>query len=228
MFRIVVPVVCLALLITACAGSEVEVPTAPLDLIEAREAAFDHIQIYYFTGPDSMLQWHEDRVVDEDLVDWVEYQYTADPWIATVGGPVIGSSAAYYDVVVTNPRSGLLWEGRVQRGGHVVEGSEQVLAACDAVCAYVAERFPEFRVGDLVWAGRRVTPAGLAGQETYEYTSGNWRLKVTYPVVAPDAAVYQVTVENEATGFVWVGEMDPDRHLVETGAYSLVPEVGSA
>jgi hypothetical protein len=141
---------------------------------------------------------------------------------------VTESGEVDYDVVITNPDTGFMWEGRVNPGGVIAEGGEQVLAACDATCDYLDDRFAQLGFGDLEWIGRRVTPGGLVGLETYEYTADHWTLKVTFPVVAPDAAVYHVSIENDATGFVWEGEMDTERNLTEMGAYSRAPGGGTA
>lgn len=173
------------------------------------------------------MQWNEDQVAGEDTANWVEYQYSALPWLITVGGPVTDSGSANYDVVVTNPGTGFGWEGRIGTDGEISEGDEQVLAACDSTCDYLAGRFAELGFNDLKWTGRRVTPDGLAGAETYEYTAENWTLTVTFPVVAPEATIYHVTLENQQTGFVWKGEMDSDRILTETNAFSRVPGLDS-
>lgn len=227
MSRIYVSVVALMLFATACATDVPAPPTAPTNLLDARGAALEYVQSRYLAGPDLMLLWQEERVADESLGDWVEYQYTAVPWIATIGGPTAGQAADSFDVVVTNPVAGFTWQGRVGLDGHGAEGSEPVLAACDITCDYIADRFPELHLDDLVWAGRRVTPAGPVGHETYEYTADDWSLTVSYPVVAPDEVTFHASVENAATGFVWEGEMDLDGDLTETAAHSRVPEAAS-
>lgn len=220
--------VSLMLFATASSPPHRHMPSAPVGLVGARNAAVDHVQANYSVGPDLVAPWHEDRVAEQDATGWVVYQYTSVPWIVTVGGPAAGLDADYYDVVILNPEMRFSWEGRVVSGSRVVEGSESVLAACDAACDYLAGQFPELGIGDLEWIGRRVTPDGLVGRETYPYTAGDWMLTVVYPVVAPDAVAYQIMLENEANGFVWEGEMDAGRHLTQTAAYSRVPETESS
>ncbi len=222
MLKHLILVVSLMLAVTACQAVGSEVSSAPDDLLDARDVTLEYLQLRYLVGFGPNMGWEEIQAEDQQVDDWVEYQYSALPWVVTIGGSVPASDPSGYDVVVTNPMTGFSWEGRVASDGLVEEGSEQVLAACDAACDYVTDRFPELLSGDLEWTGRRATPGGLVGSETYEYTAEDWELTVSYPVVAPDAVMYHVALENEATGFVWEGEMDPERHLTETGAYSRV------
>ena len=35
-----------------------------------------------------------------------------------------------------------------------------------------------------------------------------WLISVDFPVVAPQATIYQVIVDNEVSGFRWQGEVD--------------------
>ena len=150
------------------------------------------------------------------------------PWVVTIGGPPPEAEADFFDVVVSNPVTGFWWEGRVEPSGQIVEGSEQVLAACDYTCVLLSEQFPQLELADLKWTGRRVPPVELVEREVYQYTAEDWKLTVSYPVVAPDVVAYEVTLENEETGFVWEGKMDSDRNLTETNAYSRIPGGGSA
>jgi len=223
MFRRLVLVVSLLLLVAGCQVSESAPQVAPADLVDARDRAIEFVQLRFRVGLGPQMQWDEARVASEDAADWIEYQYSALPWLVTVGGPVTGSGVADYDVVITNPGTGFMWEGRIATDGEVAEGGGQVLAACDTTCEYLAGCFAELGFNDLEWTGRRVTPDDLVGAETYKYTADDWLLIVTFPIVAPEATVYHVTLENQETGFVWEGEMDSDRNLTETNDYSRVP-----
>ena len=81
--------------------------------------------------------------------------------------------------------------------------------ARDAALAYVSRQYGERGPAPgLDWAEARLTPEGLVGSETFEYTAGDWAVTVSYPIVAPEAVVYQVLVANESTGFHWEGEVD--------------------
>jgi hypothetical protein len=228
MIRLVVVIAGIALVLTACAGETPAKPVAPPDLVGARNAALDYVQVTYAVGPDVVETWQEAQVITSVPAGWVEYEYTAPPWIVTVAGPAdVGSDEDHYDVVVTSPDRGFRWEGRVGSEGNVIEGPEPVLHACDLACAYVAGEFPHLGLESLEWNGRRLGADGLVGSETYEYRANGWVLTVSYPVVAPDAVVYAITLENEDTGFVWQGDMDAAHDLTQTAAFSRVPDAST-
>ncbi|MFN2292466.1 MAG: serpin family protein [Anaerolineae bacterium] len=75
---------------------------------------------------------------------------------------------------------------------------------------------------NLPWSGEDATPTGLVGSSTIVYRApaeeGEWLVIITYPIVALEQTVYSVTVENEATGFVWQGEVSPSGAITELQA----------
>ena len=97
-------------------------------------------------------------------------------------------------------------------------------AARDAALAYVSERFGEQAPAPgMIWTEERITPEGLVGSETLQYTAEDWMVTISYPVVAPEAVVYQVVVANQTTGFQWEGEVDAalqvtEQQVTEAGA----------
>ncbi len=83
--------------------------------------------------------------------------------------------------------------------------------ACDAVLTYLAEAYGAQAPGlDLDWSERETTPEGLVGSSSMAYTAGEWVANVTFPIVAPEMLVYQVTLHHSASGFRWQGEVDAD------------------
>jgi hypothetical protein len=95
--------------------------------------------------------------------------------------------------------------------------------ALDAAIAYVAERYGEQTPPlGLAWTTELATPEGVVGSMAYQYTAGDWVATVSCPVVAPDAAVYQVVMVNQVTGFQWQGEVDTAGQVTET----LAPTAG--
>ena len=98
----------------------------------------------------------------------------------------------------------------------------QVLVARDAALGYVSEHFGELAPGPgRAWMEERVTPPGLVGAETYRYTTEEWQLTISYPIVPPESTIYHVTIEGVATAFLWEGEVDAQGTVQELGA----PEV---
>ena len=82
----------------------------------------------------------------------------------------------------------------------------------------MASRLPRW----LTWTEERTTPEGVVGSEIYQYTAEDWVVTTTYPLVAPEAVVYQVVVANPSTGFRWEGEVNAVLQVTET----LAPTAG--
>jgi len=97
--------------------------------------------------------------------------------------------------------------------------SSDVLAARNAVLTYLSGQFGDQAppVG-LAWVARLTTPEGLVGATSFEFTSGNWVLQLTYPIVAPGQEVYNITVDNSQTGFSWSGQVDANGQVMEDQA----------
>ena len=98
----------------------------------------------------------------------------------------------------------------------VVEVPEDVPTARDAALAYISENYgDQAPPPGLTWAEERITPEGLVGSETFQYTAGEWVVTISYPVVAPENVIYQIVAENPTTGFRWEGELDAEGYLTE-------------
>lgn len=81
--------------------------------------------------------------------------------------------------------------------------------ARDAALAYLAGTYgQEAPAPDLAWSEEVTTGEGLAGGSTFQYTAGDWMVTVSFPVVPPEEAIFQVAAANEATGFRWEGQVD--------------------
>jgi serpin B len=89
--------------------------------------------------------------------------------------------------------------------------------ARDAVMAYLTKAYgsPASEL-DLAWTEKVTTSPGLVGSSSYQYTASGWSVSVSFPVVAPDAVIYQVVVNNETNGFHWEGEVDAQMQVTET------------
>jgi hypothetical protein len=96
---------------------------------------------------------------------------------------------------------------------------DQVVAARDAVLAYLSDQYGEDApASGLTWAEERATPEGLVGAETYRCTAEEWVITISYPVVAPDQVAYQVVVSNPSTAFQWQGEVSAAGDVTEFAA----------
>jgi hypothetical protein len=115
-------------------------------------------------------------------------------------------------------------------GGHItptptptvaaVEVPAEVRAARDAALHCIFEQYGE-QVNPppgMDWLEKNITPEGLIGSVTYRFAARDLIVTVSFPLVAPDATIYQVLVENTATGFRWEGEVDAAGQVTDLGA----------
>ena len=97
------------------------------------------------------------------------------------------------------------------------EPPDEVRAARDVALAYISGRYGEQAPAlGLTWTEEDITPEGLVGSVTYQYTAEDWVVAITYPIVPPEAVVYQIVVANPTTGFQWEGEVNAVLQVTET------------
>jgi hypothetical protein len=118
----------------------------------------------------------------------------------------------------------------ISEGGHItptptppetaVEAPEGVWTARDAALRYIFEQYGEqvYPPPGMDWLEENITPEGLVGSMTYRFTAGDLMITVSFPLVAPDATIYQVLVENTVTGFRWEGEVDASGQVTDLAA----------
>ena len=87
--------------------------------------------------------------------------------------------------------------------------------AVDIVIQYLNEKYPEAEslAMDSEWSVANLTPEGLLGYSTMEYSGDGWTITVGYPVVWKPT--YEVEVVN-TSGFQWVGTVDQSGAVTET------------
>jgi putative hemolysin len=90
-------------------------------------------------------------------------------------------------------------------------------AARDAVLEYLRGQNLTVPAGDLVWTEENLTAEGLLGATHLRYAVEDWTIDVSFPIVAPQATVYSVTVTHTADSFVWQGEVDATGAVTERG-----------
>jgi hypothetical protein len=91
---------------------------------------------------------------------------------------------------------------------------QEVIDARDAALDYLHTLYgDEAPAADLVWNVETTTPVGLVGRTDYTFTSGDWTITVSYPIVRPDLTVYTVTVDGKA-GTQWAVKVDAQGRIM--------------
>jgi hypothetical protein len=189
---------------------------APAEVVAARDAAIVFVRGHFDEAPAQSLSWVEEKLTPEGLVGGEEWQYTADDWVVRVSYGVVAPEWTVYHVAVTNESTGFEWEGRVDGSGRVPEAPENALLARDQVLLYVSDLHGQTGLGaGLAWQEERLTPEGIVGGETYQYSAGDWVVTVAYPVVLPENTIYEISVVNQESGFQWQGEVNAQGVLTE-------------
>jgi len=196
------------------------VPVEASDQVRAaRDAALAYISEHYGEQtPARGSTWTETRPLQQ-TPGRGECRFTAEGWVVTIVYAVLPPEWTVYQVTVANRTTGFQWEGEVDAVGQVVEelAPEEVRSARDAGLAYVFYHYDEepARAPGRIWTEERTTPEGLVGSETFEFTTGDWVVTVSYAVVAREDPLFQVVVANETTGFRWEGEVDAAGQVTE-------------
>jgi hypothetical protein len=96
------------------------------------------------------------------------------------------------------------------------ETPAQVLAARDAALVHLAELYGEQAPWpNFIWLEQGTTQEGLAGHMIHHYVAGDWVVTISHPVVAPEAVVHSVVVDNQSTGFKWEGTVESEGAVIE-------------
>ena len=176
------------------------------------------------------LEWNEENITpgwpNEPVPGWMEYRFTTEGWEITIGYAVVAPDQVVYQVAAISS-DGLRWEGEVDGSGQLVDTSDVVevvnvphpSAARDAAMTYIAQAYEVWSsdapIPELNWMEENLTSEGLVGSTTFRYTSEDWIVTVSFPLVAPDATIYQVVVVGESRGLEWVGEVNAQGQVTE-------------
>ena len=188
-----------------------------VDRTGVRDAALEYVRDRYGAdAPAADLTWTEQYAKPAELVGGEVYQYTVGDWLITISYPVVLPELTVYTVKMANLATGFGWEGQVGGDGLVIEGEQQLLNAFGVALAHAwAQYGDEAPPAGLPWVGERVTPPDLVGSETWRYTAGDWVATIIYPVVPADQMVFNITVQNATTAFMWLGSVDTNGQVTE-------------
>ncbi len=91
-----------------------------------------------------------------------------------------------------------------------------VLQARDAALAHLRSNAdsPAPEAG-LEWQAADVSPENMPGAGAHAFTASGWTVTVSYPIVAPDAVIYEVAVASEMGDFEWTCRVDARGQIIE-------------
>lgn len=116
----------------------------------------------------------------------------------------------------------LVMGGCVSESGSEIEGAEE---ARDAALTYLQEHEPQNATSTgIVWQEEDVTPPGWVGGVFKKFTSDEWTIKVSYPVVLPKNTIYEVTLTSIKLGWHWKGSVKADGSVTELSAFQQMSE----
>jgi len=86
---------------------------------------------------------------------------------------------------------------------------------------YGADNSPD---ADIEWQVEDLTPSGLVGAAVKEFTSDEWTIRVSYPVILPKNTVYQVVVFSPKLGWHWQGTVEFNGNVTEISSLTQMSE----
>lgn len=99
-------------------------------------------------------------------------------------------------------------------------------AARDAALAYVRDQYNSTAPGsDRIWVGGEIQSDVMVGSSVFQYVSDRWSIRISYPLVAPEATIYTVDLQETPQGFVWDGLVDAYGQVATTAVSDSEPTV---
>ena len=89
--------------------------------------------------------------------------------------------------------------------------------ARDLAIEYVKENYHELSDVHVpeMWSVSYMTPGGLVGATTLEYSGGGWTIEINYAVV--QKPTYSIVLEyHDDVSFSWEGQVDQEGNVTET------------
>lgn len=183
----------------------------------------EHYELSGLTVPSDWDEIHEGGV--PELIGYTKLMYTAGDWTVYVGHAVVARPV--YEVEIEfSGEPAFKWNGTVDQSSTVTEqynsleptqtdilGPEE---ARDIAVEYVKTNHPEL-MEHGAWEMMNLTPEGLLGYSTLQYTSGSWTVNVSFPVVWKPVYSVEITVDADQV-FQWTCSVEQDGSVIsETG-----------
>ncbi|MCW3991364.1 MAG: hypothetical protein NWE79_01535 [Candidatus Bathyarchaeota archaeon] len=171
--------------------------------------------------------WAFEILTPEGLVCASTQQFVGDGWTVNVSFPVV-MRPVYTISVRYSGNISFAWEGTVDQSGNIEETSisieptriePEILSpedARDIAIAYLIEHKEELKdlQAPASWTVKELTPPGLVGYYSQQFTGGGWTVNVSNPVVWKP--VYTVEIEYVGkVSFLWEGTVDQSGNIEE-------------
>ena len=165
-------------------------------------------------------EWEFTDLTPEGLLGASTYRYTGLGWSVTVHFMVVLEPVYTVSVEYSGDLE-FTWGGEVDQSSMVTKTSTslapsptEILSpeeARDLAVEYILANYPEMEglKAPAAWETKNLTPEGLLGYSTLQYTSGDWTVKVGYPVVWKPTYQIEITIDGEP-GFTWAGTVAQD------------------
>lgn len=184
--------------------------------------AIEYIQSNYPAVSDAEVpeMWTESNYNMEELVGAMKIGYSGLGWDVVVSWdvvmePVYALNVSYGEFV---------WTLTVDQLLNVEEITDQIPIeimtpdiAKDAAIYYVIKNVEGFNGLNEpeIWEYEDLTPEGLLGFSTHQFTSGEWVVVINGPVVLEPTYSVEITYTGAET-LVWSGAIEPNGEIVET------------
>ncbi|MFH2110458.1 MAG: hypothetical protein ABIJ47_04260 [Candidatus Bathyarchaeota archaeon] len=165
-------------------------------------------------------EWEFTDLTPEGLLGASTYRYTGLDWSVTVRFMVV-LEPGYTVSVEYSDDPEFTWGGEVDQSSMVTETSTSLTPAPtgilspeearDLAVEYVQANYPELETlkAPTNWEIQNLTPEGLLGHSTLQHTSGEWTVKIGYPVVWKPTYRVEITIDGEPS-FTWAGTVAQD------------------
>lgn len=165
-------------------------------------------------------EWEFTDLTPEGLLGASTYRYTGLSWSVTVYFMVV-LEPIYTVSVEYSGDPEFTWGGEVNQSSMVTETSTSLAPATTGILSpeearglaveYILANYPEMEglKAPAVWETENLTPEGLLGHSTLQYTSGEWTVKIGYAVVWKPTYQVEITIDGEPS-FTWAGTVAQD------------------
>lgn len=97
-------------------------------------------------------------------------------------------------------------------------------AARDVAIEYLQVNFGSSAPSvDLIWMGGETRSDGAVGASIFQYHSNHWSIRVSFPIVAPEATIYTIALQGSSSGFSWTGLVDAYGQVATTAVFDSEP-----